>query len=138
MSRLTSRRTWLAIAAGAMALPRGLSAALRRRFAGPHPTPRAGITAAKVATHEQIGDRSDIIELFDHIREIPEIADGIRCQCPCNTIPDYYSLLSCYEAPGMMATFCAVCQGQGRLVYRLHKAGQSLDAIRRGVEAKFG
>ena len=37
-----------------------------------------------------------------------------------------------------MARDCAICQGQGRLAVRLHKAGESLDAIRVAVDAKFG
>jgi hypothetical protein len=31
-----------------------------------------------------------------------------------------------------------MCQGQGRLVVRMHQAGKTLDEIRRGVDARFG
>ena len=104
---------------------------------GPHPVPRPGITGDKVLTADQLAGDTDLIELFDAIRGIPEIADGIRCQCGCSDPPTFYSLLSCYEGDGM-AKFCEICQGQGRLAARLHKAGKSLDEIRAGIDARFG
>jgi len=122
----------LAPARAAFALPR----AARRD--GPHPTPRPGITGAKVATHEQLASRPKLIELFDSIREAPEIVDGIRCNCGCSHNEGFYSLLTCYEGKDAMAKECPVCQGQGRLAIRLHKAGKSLDEIRAAVDAKFG
>jgi hypothetical protein len=102
-----------------------------------HPTPRAGITGEHVLTPAQLGDDHELIPLFDSIRQIPEIVDGIRCSCGCTNPPTFYSLLSCYEGEGM-ARHCAVCQGHGRLVVRLHKEGKTLDQIRAGVDAKFG
>lgn len=104
---------------------------------GPHPTPRPGITAAKVLTREQLADTPAAIPVFDLVREIPEIVDGIRCQCGCADVEGFYSLLSCYEGDAM-ARSCPICQGQGRLAHRLHKSGKSLDQIRQAVEARFG
>ncbi len=71
------------------------------------------------------------------VREIPEVVDGIRCQCGCADSPGYYSLLSCYEGDAM-AKGCPICQGQGRLAHRLHKAGKTLDEIRSAIEARYG
>lgn len=105
--------------------------------AGPHPTPRPGITGDKVLTKEQLADTPNVIPLFDSIREIPQVVDGIRCNCGCTNPPTFYSLLSCYEADGM-ARNCPLCQGQGRLAVRLHKEGKSLDEIRAAIDAKFG
>ena len=104
----------------------------------PHPTPRPGITGAKVATHEQLADKPRLVELFDTVREIPEVVDGIRCNCGCAHNDGFYSLLSCYEGKDAMARDCPICQGQGRLAVRLHKAGKSLQDIRTAVDAKFG
>ncbi|MBA3343531.1 MAG: hypothetical protein H0T48_17075 [Gemmatimonadaceae bacterium] len=78
-----------------------------------------------------------LIPLFDSIREIPQVVDGLRCNCGCTNPPEFYSLLSCYEGKGM-ARDCIVCQGQGRLAVRLHKEGKSLDQIRAAIDAKFG
>jgi hypothetical protein len=52
-------------------------------------------------------------------------------------MPGYYSLLSCFEGDAMART-CPICQGQGRLVARLHREGKTLDEIRTAVDAKFG
>ena len=88
--------------------------------------------------HSLTGKRAPhAIDVFDQVREIPEIVDGIRCQCGCADQPGFYSLLSCYESDGM-ARFCEICQGEGRMVYRLHKSGQSLDEIRAAIDARYG
>lgn len=135
-----SRRRLLVLAGAAVAalsgfLPAPALALGRRR--GPHPVPRPGITSANVLTAEQLGNHPDVAEVFDLVRQIPEVVDGIRCQCGCADLPGFYSLLSCYEGEGM-ASHCVVCQGEGRLAYRLHKAGESLDSIRAAVDARFG
>ena len=112
----------------ALAWPRGRP--------GPHPEPRPGITAERVLTHDQIHD-AELRPVYDMVREIPHIVDGIRCHCGCADITGYYSLLTCYEDNGM-AQHCLICQGQAKLVHRLHKDGWSLDGIRAAVDARFG
>jgi hypothetical protein len=102
-----------------------------------HPTPRPGITAAKVLTKDQLGEHQDAAPVFDMVREIPQVVDGLRCQCGCSALEGKYSLLSCFEADGM-AGHCQICQGEGRLAYRLHKKGKTLDEIRSAIDAKFG
>jgi uncharacterized protein with PCYCGC motif len=109
----------------------------RVRVAGPHPLPRSGITAAKVLTREQLAETPAVVPVFDQVREIPEIIDGIRCQCGCAELEGYYSLLSCYEGDAM-ARSCPVCQGQGRLASRLHRDGKTLDEIRAAIDARYG
>ena len=139
----TSRRRFLGACAAALAAglirarPARAAMALRRSAAGPHPAPRPGITAEKVLTREQLADQPNAIPVFDQVREIPEVVDGIRCQCGCADHPGYYSLLSCFEGDAM-AKSCPVCQGQGRLVRRLHKAGKTLDEIRSAIDARYG
>ena len=133
-----SRRDFVGRASGALAaLVPGLHWLRHRLATGPHPKPRPGITAEKVLTKEQLADTPDLIPLFDQVREIPEIVDGIRCQCGCSEIEGNYSLLSCYEGEAM-ARHCAICQGQGRLAHRLHKDGKSLDEIRAAIDARYG
>ncbi len=102
-----------------------------------HPEPRPGIDASGVLTHDELADAPHVIPVFDKIRQIPEIADGIFCHCGCAALPGYRSLLICYEEPAM-AKWCEVCQGEGNLTYRLHKAGKTLDQIRAAIDAKFG
>ena len=138
--RIISRRRLLALVPAAL-----LGAALRTRPAyarptgragGKHPDPRPGIDASKVLPADRVGDPA-VAAIFDMVREIPHVADGIHCYCGCAGIPEQYSLLSCYEADGM-AQVCRICQAQGRLVHRLHKAGRSLAEIRDAIDAEFG
>jgi hypothetical protein len=135
MSQYCSRRQFVASAVALLLLPRRARA---MGSGGPHPTPRAGITAAKVLTADKLDGNANLIALFDGVREIPEVVDGIRCQCGCAGSEGFYSLLSCYEGDDAMAKICHICQGEGRLAVRLHKEGKSLDAIRTAIDAKFG
>ncbi|MEP6507351.1 MAG: PCYCGC motif-containing (lipo)protein [Gemmatimonadales bacterium] len=87
-------------------------------------------------TRGQLSATPKLIPLFDSVREIPEVLDGIRCNCGCTAPPDLRSLLSCFEGKGM-ARDCSICQGQARLAVRLHKEGKSLSDIRTAIDAKF-
>jgi hypothetical protein len=134
-----TRRQLLALASGAAlvgAMPRDVRAALVRAVRrGDHPTPRPGIDASKVLPADQL-HTPDAAPIFDLVREVPQVVDGIRCHCGCADLPGNYSLLSCYEAPGM-AQHCEICQGQAKLVHRLHRQGWSLAGIRTAVDAAF-
>ncbi|HEX6066206.1 MAG TPA: PCYCGC motif-containing (lipo)protein [Longimicrobiales bacterium] len=113
-----------------------LTAAARRSTA--HPTPRRGITSAKVLKPAQLaGVDPEVVRSFDMVREIPHIIDGIFCHCGCADLPGHYSLLSCYEADGM-AQGCVVCQGEARLAHRLHQRGGTLEQIRAAIDRDFG
>ena len=118
-------------AAGAAVGPRA-----SRLVWGTHPSPRPGIDASKVLTRDQLTEHPAAASVFDMVRKIPQVIDGIRCQCGCAELPEFYSLLSCYEADGM-AQHCAICQGEASLAYRLHTQGKSLDQIRAAIDAKF-
>jgi hypothetical protein len=141
-----SRRAFIATGLGTFATLLASSAVARahshvcargKHGIGPHPDPRPGITGARVATKEQLADVAALIPLFDTVRAMPEIADGIRCHCGCADLPGYRSLLSCYEGGDAMARECKTCQGQARLAGRLKQAGKSLDEIRTAIDAKF-
>jgi hypothetical protein len=136
---LLSRRHFLASTAAAIAatlIPSRTARAMRAP--SPHPTPRPGITGAKVLGKDQLKIKPELAQVFDGVREIPEVIDGIRCQCGCAELEGFYSLLSCYEGDKAMAKYCQTCQGEGRLAVRLHKEGKTLDEIRAAIDAKFG
>lgn len=138
---MTARRDFVVAAAvgilAQLGFPRRAFAAGRTHGPSDHPTPRAGITASNVLTPAQLADSPEAIPAFDLVREIPQIVDGIRCNCGCAEEKGYYSLLSCYEAPGM-AKHCMICQGQGKLAHRMYTSGKTLDEIRKGIDARFG
>jgi hypothetical protein len=104
----------------------------------PHPTPRPGITAAKVTSAEILAKRPLVADAFEAVRAIPEVVDGLRCHCGCAGLPGYYSLLSCFEGPSAMALSCPICPGEGRMAARLHKDGKTLNEIRAALDAKYG
>ena len=142
MQASLSRRTFLSgfswtLSAFLPVLRRRRPGARAAMAGGPHPVPRPGITAAKVLTREQLSESPSVIPVFDQVREIPEVVDGIRCQCGCADLEGFYSLLSCYEGEAM-ARHCQICQGEGRLAYRLNKEGKSLDEIRQAIDARYG
>ena len=139
MEQGLSRRSFLArlSATVGVLLPSLSRLAAARRAPGPHPTPRPGVTSEKVLTKEQLAETPKLIELFDQVREIPQIVDGIRCQCGCADLPGNYSLLSCYEGDAM-ARHCPICQGEARMAYRLHKDRKSLDEIRASIDSRYG
>lgn len=110
---------------------------MRRRLrVWKHPEPRPGIDALRVLTTDQL-DSPGAAELYDGIRAIPEIADGVRCYCGCADLPNYYSLLTCHEEEGM-AQWCDICQGEARIVIQLQAEGMTLNQIRGAVDRKFG
>jgi len=103
-----------------------------------HPEPRLGIDGSGVLTRENLAAfPEEILILYDMVRTIPHIADGIGCACGCAALPGYRSLLTCYSQGGM-AMGCAICQGEARLAYRRHEAGDDLEQIRRAIDARFG
>lgn len=105
-----------------------------------HPEPREGITGEGVVTAEQLreeGIDEEVIALYEGIRAIPEIADGIACYCGCMLPPmNNRSLLTCFHDTGM-ARGCLICQGTARLIIRRHAEGQSIDRIRAAVDARY-
>ena len=136
MTKPLNRRSFLAVSASTVAASLIGSRTLFAHTLPAHPDPRPGITGKNVLTKEELSKTPAVIPIFDGIREIPQIADGIRCNCGCPDPPQLRSLLSCFEGKGM-ARDCAVCQGQARLAIRLHKEGKTLDQIRAAIDAKF-
>jgi len=131
-----TRRRFLSACSAAVAASMLPGQVLWARTDLPHPDPRPGITGENVLTKEQLSASPQLISLFNSVREIPEVLDGIRCNCGCTAPPVLRSLLSCYEGKGM-ARDCSICQGQARLAVRLHKEGKSLADIRTAIDAKF-
>jgi hypothetical protein len=132
---LHSRRAFLALLPVALVALRGGHAwAAAPVMQKKHPTPRRGIDASHVVLAKDLNGDAKAIEAFDLVREIPGVMDGIRCSCGCDEYEGFYSLLSCFEQDGM-ARDCQVCQGNARLVHRLHRKGRTLAQIRAAVDA---
>src|SRR5688572_26896231 len=95
--RTHTRRRFVASLATAVAAlaAGGLNVALAapRRGQDAHPTPRSGVDASRVVPRDRLADDPDAAEVFDMVREMPQVVDGIRCYCGCAEVPGYYSLL---------------------------------------------
>ena len=136
MTTFSRRRFLTLLSIALVARPARAMAASGSAQKPKHPTPRPGITAAKVLPDAQLMDKS-AAPVYAMVREIPQVVDGIRCNCGCADLDGFYSLLTCYERGGM-AQHCVICQGQAKLAYKMHKEGFSLNAIRRAIDAEFG
>jgi hypothetical protein len=134
-------RAWAALMVGLAADPAQVRAAalpLASAAPGPHPDPRPGIDASHMTSTEVVRGHPSAVAAFDEARTIPEVLDGIRCQCGCADADGMRSLLSCYEGDTAMALDCVVCRGEARLAYRLHRDRRSLDQIRASIDARYG
>lgn len=137
-----SRRRFLAALPGLAALAalsgvRPLRAAFAPGASSEHPDPRPGIDGSNVLTEADLAGFPHLVELYDGVRKHAALADGVLCQCGCAQITGHRSLLVCYE-DSAMAKFCPICQGQGRLLVGRAEEGQSLDQIRRAIDARYG
>jgi hypothetical protein len=146
------RRSFLAalLPLAAVVLPWPLAAAHRRARtecgnhvrgmarAVVHPEPRPGITGARVLSAAKLQSLPALLPVFDGIREFAHLADGIGCYCGCADQPEYRSLLTCYEDGTAMAIHCEICQGQGKLLVRRAREGQTLAQIRSAIDARYG
>jgi hypothetical protein len=128
-----SRRRFLALLPlTVLARPAGASGVRSPK----HPTPRRGITAARVLPEAKLTEKA-AAPVYAMVRQMPQVVDGIRCHCGCADLAGFYSLLTCYEEGGM-AQHCTICQGQARLAHKLHADGWSLNGIRKAIDAEFG
>ena len=147
-SAAESRRRFLRRSAGALLVLAGMARARPAGAqglagsvggsvgAGKHPTPRSGIDASKVLTRDRLTEHPAAEPVFAMVRRIPQVVDGIHCHCGCADLPEFYSLLSCFEADGM-AQHCVICQGEAKLAFRMHEQGKSLDEIRVAIDEQF-
>ena len=136
--RTVTRRGFLALLPGvliAVHARRG-SASMVDALQRKHPAPRPGIDASRVVAAKDLEGPAEMRRAFELVRQIPQVADGIRCHCGCDEMEGYYSLLSCFEKEGM-AQHCEVCQRHAVMAHRLHRAGKSLDQIRAAIDAEY-
>ncbi len=136
-----SRRRFLmhlGLGAAAAALLKPAEVGAARVRVTDHPEPRPDIDGSGVLPRSEVEVfGADVADIYDMVREMPQIADGIGCSCGCSALPGYRSLLTCYHAAGM-AMGCAICQGTAKLVHGRWKEGQDLERIRRACDARFG
>jgi hypothetical protein len=107
----------------------------QRLGAATHPDPRVGVTAANVLAVETMGLGYRAAEAYRVAAAIPETLDGLYCQCRCKENFQHRSLLSCFESEH--GASCDICIGEALIAGQMRSQGESLDAIRRAVDAQF-
>ena len=120
----------LAVAAIAVVL-----VATRGGGAGHHPTPRPGVTGARVLAAATFGDDQRLVRAYEAARAMPEVFDGLYCYCHCKEDMGHVSLLTCYESEH--AASCDICLGEAAIAAQMHAAGATLEDIRRAIDARY-
>ena len=109
--------------------------ATRGGGAGHHPTPRTGVTGARVLAAATFGDDQRLVRAYEAARAMPEVFDGLYCYCHCKEDMGHVSLLTCYESEH--AASCDICLGEAAMAAAMHANGASLDAIRSAIDARY-
>lgn len=125
---------WL-VAGGASA---GLAAVLLlgRGVDRHHPEPRPGVTALGVLAATAVPHVPGALEAYTAARSGPAVLDGLYCHCHCRENARHRSLLTCFESEH--GAYCDICMGEAVLATRLSAQGNSLEQIRRAIDARFG
>lgn len=128
---------WVVTGAGVAALAGVL---LLTRPAGgnasPHPTPRPGITGAKVLPQSRVPRTPGANEAYAAAREAAATLDGVYCHCDCSKHARHRSLLTCFESEH--GAYCDICMGEAMLAGGMAKQGKSLTEIRSAIDRQFG
>ena len=101
-----------------------------------HPTPRPGITAAKVLGDPAIPRTLGAQEAYAAARNAAATLDGVYCHCDCSKHAGHRSLLTCFETDH--GAFCDICMGEAMLASGMAKQGKSLTDIRAAIDRQFG
>jgi hypothetical protein len=101
-----------------------------------HPTPRPGITAAKVVPISFVPRTPGANEAYAAAREAAATLDGMYCHCDCSKHAGHRSLLTCFESEH--GAYCDICMGEAMLASGMTKQGKSLTEIRAAIDRQFG
>lgn len=104
--------------------------------ASTHPTPRPGITPAKVVPQAFVPRTPGANEAYAAAREAAATLDGVYCHCDCSKHAGHRSLLTCFESEH--GAYCDICMGEAMLASEMAKQGKSLMEIRTAIDRQFG
>jgi hypothetical protein len=130
-----AKTAWLVAGAGAVALA-GVVFLTSPAGGSIHPTPRPGITAAKVLADQAIPRTPGAQEAYAAARSAAATLDGVYCHCDCSKHAGHRSLLTCFE--GEHGAYCDICMGEAMLAGGMAKQGKSLTEIRAAIDHQFG
>jgi len=130
-----SKAPWMVAGAAAVALV-GFVFLTQPASGSIHPTPRPGITAAKILPDFAIPRNPGALEAYAAARQAAPTLDGVYCHCDCSKHAGHRSLLTCFESNH--GAYCDICMGEAMLASSLAARGQSLLDIRAAIDRQFG
>ena len=130
-----AKTPWVMTGAATLALV-GLVYLRQPADASTHPTPRPGITAAKVVPQSLVPRTPGAAEAYAAARAAAGILDGVYCYCDCSKHAGHRSLLTCFESEH--GAHCDVCMGEAMLAGGMAKQSRSLTEIRTAIDRQFG
>lgn len=132
---MSGRTPWIVAGAAVMALA-AVVTLTRRGAAAEHPDPRPGIGADQVMPDNMLMGGPGVGEAYAAARAVPGTLDGLYCHCDCSKHFGHRSLLTCFESDH--GSQCDICMGEAILAQRLVGQGNSLQQIRKEIDAAFG
>ena len=129
-----SKLPWLIAGAAVIAIV-AIVVATGNAGAGHHPTPRAGVTGAKVLPASMFGEDERLVRAYTAARTMPGVFDGLYCYCHCKEDMGHVSLLTCYESEH--AASCDICLAEAAMAAQMHGQGATLEEIRHAIDARF-
>jgi hypothetical protein len=130
-----AKAPWVMAGAGLLALA-GVVFLTKPAGGSTHPTPRPGITAAKVLADPAIPPTPGAAEAYAAARTAAATLDGVYCHCDCSKHAGHRSLLTCFESEH--AAHCDICMGEAMLASGMGGKGKSLTEIRAAIDRQFG
>ncbi len=97
-----------------------------------HPDPRPMSQRARTAPAAEYAAYPRVAQIYGEVAQVAEVVDGVYCYCNCEEHAGHYSLLDCFHNDH--ASQCDICLSEGDMVYRMHRAGKSLDQIRSAID----
>jgi hypothetical protein len=132
---VTQKAPWI-IAGLAGAAVVGLLVTRRADGRVVHPDPRPGVTAERVLPPSMVSNAAGAAEAYAAARSAPHVLDGVHCYCECTRGFGHRSLLTCFESEH--GSQCDICKGEATLAAQLASQGNTLDAVRRAIDQRFG
>jgi len=101
----------------------------------PDPRPEASTLGETVMPASFFTDNPKVVQTYQAVRAIPEVLDGLYCNCHCKEEAGHRSLLTCFQS--QHGAGCDICLGEAQTALEMHAQGKSLAEIRSQIDMAF-
>lgn len=91
--------------------------------------------AGHVMPHSEFRGNTRVADVYAMAAAIPNVLDGIYCNCACAEHADHYSLLDCFVTEH--AARCDVCLSEAAVAFRMTQEQSTLDEIRVTIDRMY-